>query len=211
MAKLKTLTDWRFAGILTLLLGTVAVSAMSESRPLRPLSRPLEKIPAQLGRWQATGEETLGAEVLKVLKPTSYLSRFYGGDSQRLGLFIAYYDRQTAGGTLHSPRNCLPGSGWEIWQQSSLKVAGAGDVIINRYSIRNLNQKMVMYYWYQSTDRIVASELAGKVYLVHDALFRQQTAAALVRLILPDTASSDEEAIDFSARVIPEIRACFGR
>jgi len=149
--------------------------------------------------------------VLKVLRPTSYLSRFYTGDNKRLGLFIAYYDRQTAGGTLHSPRNCLPGSGWEIWQQNSLKIPAAGDVSINRYSIRNLNERMVMYYWYQSADRIVASELAGKLYLVHDSFFRQHTAAALVRVIVPDTSASDEEALDFTSRLIPEIRECFGR
>jgi len=118
------------------LLGTVAVSGMSELRPLRPLSRPSKRFPRNLDGGRPPDRKLWERRSSKSSSRRVIFSRFYGGDSQRLGLFIAYYDRQTAGGTLHSPRNCLPGSGWEIWQQSSLKVAGAGDIIINRYSIR---------------------------------------------------------------------------
>lgn len=204
--------DWRFAGTLSLLVGTALLSGMSERRPPQPLSLPLETVPMQLGPWRTTGQETLGVEILNVLKPTSYLSRFYKGEDGALGLFIAFYDRQTAGATLHSPKNCLPGSGWDIWKQDSLSLPlASGSVAINRYSIRHVDDKQVIYYWYQSEDRIVASELAGKFFLVRDALFAGHTAAALVRLTLPDSPVADQHARDFAARVIPEIQTRFGR
>jgi EpsI family protein len=202
----------RYVGLCSLLLATVVLSAMSEHRPPQSLVRPLEQIPQSLGEWQTTGHETLGAEILNVLKPTSYLSRFYEGGEMPLGLFIAFYDRQTAGATLHAPKNCLPGSGWEVWKQGSLSLQGlSGLVTINRYSIRHADQKMIIYYWYQSKDHIVANEMAGKYFLVRDALFSGHTAAALVRVTIPDTPASDKNATDFAARVIPEVQKCFGK
>ena len=192
--------DWRFTGVLSLLVGTVMLSSMSEQRQPQSLSRSLETIPTQLGPWRTTGQETLGAEILKVLKPTSYLSRFYKGEDTALGLFIAFYDRQTAGATLHAPRNCLPGAGWEIWKQDFLPVPlASGTVAINRLSIRHADDKMVVYYWYQSKDRIVAREVAGKFFLVRDALLNGHTAAAIVRLTLPDSPASDQEAAGFAS------------
>jgi EpsI family protein len=204
--------DRRFAAVLSLLVATAILSAMSERRPPESLARPLDAIPSQLGAWRTTGQETLGAEILNVLKPTSYLSRFYQANEKHLGLFIAFYDRQTAGATLHSPKNCLPGSGWEIWKQSSLAVPlNSGQVTVNRYSIRNADNKMLIYYWYQSRDRIVASEFAGKLFLVRDSLSSGHTAAALVRITLPDSPSSDQEAVSFASLAMPQIEACFGR
>jgi EpsI family protein len=184
---------------------------MTERRAPQSLARPLEAIPHEFGAWQTKGQETLDTRVLEVLKPTSYLSRFYKAQDKTLGLFIAFYERQTAGATLHSPKNCVPGGGWEIWKQNTLKVAlNSKPVVINRYSIRRGDAKMVMYYWYQSKGHVVASEVAGKFYLVRDSLISGNTAAALVRLTVPDTSTADEEASGFAERVIPQIQACFG-
>jgi EpsI family protein len=83
-------------------------------------------------------------------------------------------------------------------------------VVINRYSIRKADEKMIIYYWYQSKDRIVASELAGKFFLVRDSLLSGHTAAALVRLTVPDSPTADDEAIDFATKVSPQLNACMG-
>jgi EpsI family protein len=204
--------DRRFTAICFMLVGTAALSAMSERRHPQSLVRPLEAISPEIGEWQTTGHETLGAEILNVLKPTSYLSRYYRGVDTSLGLFIAFYDHQTAGATLHSPKHCLPGTGWEIWKQSSYTVPLAtGPVTINRYSVRHGEDKTVIYYWYQSEDRIVASELAGKVFLVRDSLISGKTAAALVRVTVPDTPTADREVEEFAKKLIPEISLCFGK
>jgi EpsI family protein len=204
--------DWRFAVVITMLSGTVILSGTSERRLPQSLARPLESIPTEMSQWHTVDRETLGAEVLKVLKPTSYISRFYKGSADALGLFIAFYERQTAGATLHSPKNCLPGSGWEIWRQGSLTIpSGSSNTVVNRYSVRRGDDKMVIYYWYQSKDRIVASEVAGKFFLVKDSLISGNTAAALVRLTLPDTPASDDHAAAFARSLIPEIQACFGK
>ena len=60
--------------------------------------------------------------VVRALDPTSYLSRTYRKGSNDADLFIAFYAQQRAGESMHSPKHCLPGSGWEIWKHDSAPV-----------------------------------------------------------------------------------------
>jgi len=45
--------------------------------------------------------------------------------------------------------------------------------------------KSVVLYWYQSRDRVVASEYRAKFYLVADAIRYNRTDTALVRVVVP--------------------------
>ena len=70
--------------------------------------------------------------------PRPILSRAYGKDSKELDLFIAFYAQQRAGESMHSPKHCLPGAGWEIWQHdSALVLTGGQQYEVNKYSIQN--------------------------------------------------------------------------
>ena len=133
------------------------------------------------------GRPATGAAVLQRLIPTSYLSREYQKGNLRLDLFISYYAQQRSGESMHSPKHCLPGSGWEIWQHGSALVpVGGQQITINKYSIQKETNRMLMFYWYQSPERILASEYSGKAYLVWDALTSGHTSGSIVRLSLPD-------------------------
>jgi EpsI family protein len=154
----------------------------------------------------------LGARVLKVLLPTSYLARTYQKGDQQLGLFVAFYAQQHAGESMHSPKHCLPGSGWEIWNYDSVLIPVAGrQVRVNKYSIDHTGQRMLMFYWYQSRQRIIASEYLGKLLLVRDALVDGRTAGSIVRITIPDAAGASDEAITFASGLIPQVERCFGR
>jgi EpsI family protein len=112
---------------------------------------------------------------------------------------------------MHSPKHCLPGAGWEIWNYGSVRVPAEGrEYIINRYSIQNGDNRMVVLYWYQSKNRVVASEYLGKVLLVRDSMLGGSTAASIVRVIVPDTPESVQSGIAFAARMMGEMRRCFG-
>ena len=56
---------------------------------------------------------------------------------------------------------------------------------INRFVIQKGLDRQVVFYWYQSRDRVVASEYWGKVYTVVDAIRYNRTDAALVRVTVP--------------------------
>jgi EpsI family protein len=149
---------------------------------------------------------------LHALDATSYLARNYRKGENQLDLFVAFYEQQRAGESMHSPKHCLPGAGWEIWQQGSALVTVNGKAIeINQDRIENLGSKELMFYWYQSRNRIIASEYLGKLFLARDTLVSGQTAGSIVRIILPDTPGSSQEGAAFAAKLIPAVWRSFGR
>lgn len=195
-----------------LMAGTLIVVAFTARRLPDSLSASLDTIPTEIAGWNMLGQEKLDSHVLDVLLPTSYLSRTYQKDGLSAGLFVAYYAQQRAGESMHSPKNCLPGSGWEIWRYDSASVPVNGrQVTINKYSIQNSGQRSLVFYWYQSRQRIVASEYLGKILLIRDALVDGRTAGSIVRIVLPDVAEASAAGLSFSAAVIPELERCFGR
>ena len=203
---------WQFLLTVLLLAVTLVASSLSERRRSDSLARPLQNIDTQLAGWRAVSDEALGAQVLKVLLPTSYLARNYQKRDLQLGLFIAFYAQQRAGESMHSPKHCLSGSGWEIWNYDTVFVPVAGrQVRVNKYSIHNAGQRMLMFYWYQSRQRIIASEYLAKILLVRDALVDGRTAGSLVRITVPDVPGAPEEAVTFASGLIPQVDRCFGR
>jgi EpsI family protein len=204
--------NWPFLFTLVLLLLTLVASTLSERRRPSYLANPLESIDAQLAGWRAVSDQALDARILRALRPTSYLSRSYRKGDRQLGLFVAFYAQQRAGESMHSPKHCLPGSGWEIWNYDSMLVpVAAGQMRVNKYSIRNAGQRDLMLYWYQSRERVIASEYLGKLLLVRDALVDGRTAGSIVRIIIPDVAGASEEAATFASALIPQVQRCFGR
>ena len=200
-----------YAVTVLMLSATLGGYALSERRRPDYLAQPLDTIGRQIGAWTMTGTVPLNDRVLDRLQLTDYLSRTYAKSGMKLDLFIAFYAQQRAGESMHSPKHCLPGSGWEIWKHDSAMVPFEGrQVEINEYSIQNAGQRMLVFYWYQSKDRIFASELLGKVLLAWDALVGGHTAGSLVRIILPDTPSAPAEGAAFAARIMPQVQRCFG-
>lgn len=203
--------SWRFRLTVVILTTTLAAAAFTGRRRPDFLSLPLETIPTTISGWIQVGSQSLTPSVLSKLLPTAYLSRTYQKGDQQAGLFIAFYAQQRAGENMHSPKNCLPGSGWEIWQQGSAYIPVNGQQVkVNKYRIQNSGQRMLIFYWYQSRHRIIASEYLGKLLLVRDALVNGYTAGSIVRLSLPDLPTSTEQGISFATALIPMVHRCFG-
>ncbi len=199
----------QFGATVTILAVTLAASVAGDRRRPESLRLPLEEIPANLAGWATTERQMLEPRVLKILEPDSYLSRTYRKGGLDLGLFIAYYGEQRTGESLHSPRVCLPGHGWEIREPGTAVILVNGaTVTINRYGIRNAGEQRVVLYWYQSRRRIVASEYAGKFLLVRDALLEGRTSGALVRIILPDTEEAVKDGLAFAEAIAPALQKC---
>lgn len=208
---MKGVVSGRYAAMVLMLGATLGIAAWNERDRPDALAAPLETIPRQLAGWTEVKSSELGAGVLRALAPTSYISRSYMKDGRQLDLFVAFYAQQRAGESMHSPKHCLPGGGWEIWKQGSATAPFNGEPAkINQYSIQNAGQRYLMLYWYQSRGRIIASEYLGKILLVRDALFDGRTAGSIVRITLPDVPGASEAATSFAADVIPELQRCFG-
>src|SRR5262249_27934223 len=151
-----------------------AVSRLTANRTPDYLAQPLETINREIAGFQAIDNPPLADDVLLQLKPTSYLSRKYRRGDLTADLFIAFYALQRAGESMHSPKHCLPGAGWEIWDHYPLTIPVNGHKYeINQQFISRENVRMVVLYWYQSKERVIASEYSGKILLAKDALLQK--------------------------------------
>jgi EpsI family protein len=168
------------------------------------------QFPTQLGdgRWSMIREDQLSPGEAQVLRADRVLMRTYrsttGAVSAPLHLLIAYFESQGHGRAPHSPKNCLPGSGFEPVESSIIQVGGSP---VNRYVLARDESRLLMFYWYQSSRRAVASEYQAKLFLVKDALLHQRTETAIVRVSVPLQNAADtrteEEALAFVAAVQP--------
>lgn len=201
----------RRAGCLAALLFAAALglNVMLHEAPLTP-ARSLHEFPLQVGGWNGTALP-LSAKTLAALDLHDYLNRVYFGPNQQVaGLYIAYYPRQTFGDDIHSPKNCLPGSGWEPIENGALMLAlPRGPIQVNRYLVARGSQRELILYWFQQQGRFIRSEYWSKFYQVWDGLRLGRSDAALVRVAIPIN-GSDSAAVaigaDFIREVLPRLK-----
>jgi EpsI family protein len=200
-----------FAATAALLAATILLAKTAAHRIPEPLAVPLEQIDSHIAGWTAAGDRELPGATLHALDATSYLARTYRKGTEQLDLFVAFYAQQRAGESMHSPKHCLPGSGWEIWRHGSALIPVDGSQIeVNKYSIENGGTRLLMFYWYQSKSRIVASEYLGKILLARDTMLTGRTSGSIVRISVSDVPGADAEGVAFASKLIPEVRRCFG-
>ena len=189
-----------FAMLIFLCVAAAYTTFLTQAREREnvPTRESYDHFPEQLGAWKMYNTQTLDQRVLGLLAPDDYVSRTYvNGEGRAVFLFIAYYLSQRSGKTLHSPQNCLPGAGWEIVQRGHIELPGNAN--INDFTIAKENDRMLTYYWYQGRGRVEANEYWDKIYGVQDAVFKNRTDAALVRVMVD---SSDKPAIEEASRQV---------
>lgn len=204
----------KFAGAVTLILVVQAALFYSASHgEVTPLPAPLSAFPTTVGAWQLVQEGVIEQEELDVLKADDTVTRFYASPEGSANLFIAYFKTQRTGQSPHSPKNCLPGSGWQPEPGSGtvdIPLNGQ-DLHINRYLVSRGENRSVVYYWYQSQGRVIADEFAAKFYLVADSIRKHRSDTSLVRVVVPvsadGTADAERIGTDFVKAFYPEIRA----
>jgi len=139
------------------------------------------------GGWEGR-RRTLESHYLDELKLDDYLmADYHRPPSQWANLYVAYYNDQASGRSVHSPRTCLPGGGWEMQEFETILIDdGSGaEQPVNRVIIGKGLDKQLVYYWFEQRGRTLASEYAVKWYLFKDSLLEGRTDGALVRLIAP--------------------------
>ena len=167
----------------------VGCALVAGVRPQRvtPLAQPLATIPAHLAGMNGF-DRTIAAEEQQVAGMSQYLFRLFARADSTLAftMYVGYYDSQVTGRTIHSPKNCLPGAGWEVIlnERTTVDVAGAPQEV-NRALLANDGAQAVVYYWYQGRGRVAANEYRVKWDLLRDAALHGRTEEALVRLIVP--------------------------
>lgn len=203
---------WAPASVLALAATFTVGIDMQRSLPLRAdLATTVP--PSLLG--YAAQDDTIGAAERRVAGMTSYLYRYYvpqtAGQVPWVQVYVGYYDHQTQGRTIHSPKNCLPGAGWEPLASRAVDIPTAsGPQRVNQYLLKNKDERALVLYWYQGRGRLQANEYLVKWNLLRDAALRRRTDEALVRIVVPLT-GSEEDAFRLAASVADTLISAVNR
>jgi EpsI family protein len=203
--------SYRWMPALILVIGAVLTFGVARQRVMS-LAQPLDTtIPNEFFGFtgQALGVSEGEAEAAGF---SNHLLRVYEtGDSLAavpwFSLYIGFYESQTQGKTIHSPKNCLPGAGWEaVSSEAQVIELGNRTVVVNRYLLINEGERALVLYWYQGRGRIAYNEYRVKVDLLLDAAFRRRSDEALVRIVIPlggDDQGESDLASSVAKQVIP--------
>ncbi len=207
-------SHWRFA-VTAVLLAATAIFLQARGRnEILPSREPLASLPYELGEWTGT-DLPMQQDVLDILGPGDFLQRFYentAASQPYVDLFVAYFPSQRAGDTIHSPKHCLPGSGWLPTESSTISVSlpGREPFQANRYVIAKGDDRQLVLYWYWAHDRALASEYWAKFYLVADSIRLNRSDGSLVRVITPLLPNEAAEAaqqrlLSFAGNIVPRL------
>jgi EpsI family protein len=169
----------------------------------------LREFPAAIASWHSE-DLPYEADVVEAIGADDYINRVYSGGTPPIELYIGYYKDQRSGDRIHSPKNCLPGSGWEPVRSAQIRIGSleGRPVLVNEYLVEQGSNRDMVLYWYQTRRRIIASEYWAKYWLVVDGLRHISTDGTMVRIWT--TASDGEErararATDFASHIYPKL------
>lgn len=185
--------------VCVLLSACVLRQSISHGEPHIPRA-PLRTLADTVANWKSQ-ELPLEDRTVQAVGVTDYINRLYvDQEHSTIQLYVGYYASQRTGDTIHSPKNCLPGAGWDPVYSGYATISGpeGWNIVVNEYVIQRGQNKQLVFYWYQGRGRVVASEYWGKLWLVVDALSRDRTDDALVRL----STSMDDDDRKARARLV---------
>ncbi|MBT8421952.1 MAG: VPLPA-CTERM-specific exosortase XrtD [Gammaproteobacteria bacterium] len=201
-------------GLVVLFAGVAVLNSTFQAREeIIPERDQLSTFPLLVDEWRGV-EMGIEQVYLDELKLDDYLMARYGRKMDRLPieLYVAYYDSQRKGASVHSPRACLPGGGWTIESFEEHRVENVGPdgepVQVNRALISLGEDRQLVYYWFQQRGRNLTNEYLVKWFIFWDSLTKNRSDGALVRLVTPipdgyDIGEADERMAEFVRKVDP--------
>lgn len=197
----------RFAVAVLFLALNLYVYAWLGTAETIPERRAFAEFPTTIGEWHCAGRDVMDDATLENLGVTDYLLCNFVRDTPPalVNVYVGYHEtqiRREGGGagenSIHPPKHCLPGSGWDIIEADQISVDLPGlparPALINRFTIAKGEARRVVYYWYQSRGRVIADDWKKIAHLFTDRASSGRTDGSLVRFTVPVMPNSSESA-----------------
>ena len=187
-------------GTVVLVAAAAAAVAVPQRSEIVPARSAFLDFPMVIGPWLGD-RQTMEPIYVQALRFDDYvMADFKGPYPLLVNMYVAWYNSQQSGRSVHSPSTCLPGGGWQIQTLTQVTVPGvqaAGRPLrVNRAVIALGDSRQLVYYWFQQRGRVLTNEYVVKWYLFWDSLTRRRSDGALVRLIVPIPDGAVEEQAD---------------
>ncbi len=147
----------------------------------------IEQLPLAIGGWNGA-TDIVDPETRDLLSPDNLFSASYASSSgDRVQLFIDYFSPENTTGAIHSPYNCLPGSGWVITGSNLRTIEIDGRRIsASRLNLALGESRAVMDFWYITRYGETASDYRLKLNMMISSLTLRPTDKAFVRFVASD-------------------------
>ncbi len=187
---IRALLKAQFIVAVILLAATFGFSHGIEFREKTPSNKPFSEFPLHVGEWSADRNQTMEKEFIEALDLSDYVIIDYqNSHGRQVNFYVAYYESQSKGQSIHSPATCLPGSGWTFKQAGAVTIplssGDGGSMEVNRAFMQKGGYKQLSYYWFPQRGRILTNAYQLKIFAFWDSMTKQRTDGALVRLITP--------------------------
>lgn len=207
----KTLLQPQFLTGLSALLLIFALNQGVDFRQKVPIIKPFSQFPSKVGQWAGT-RQTMERQFLDALSFSDYILEDYANpQGKAVNLYVAYYQDQRKGESIHSPESCLPGSGWTFREAGETSIPlsdGRSSLPVSRAFMEKAGVRELSYFWFPQRGRILTKLYQLKIFTFWDSLTEQRTDGALVRLITPVYSSetlqdADERLQTFTRQIVP--------
>jgi EpsI family protein len=163
--------------------------------------------------WQLIGDEGASDALREQLGADMIVNRTYVSPASGMNanVFVSWYQWQQEGlRQPHSPQICLPSGGWVIEREERTDLTNSlGPLTVNRFMVRNGDERAVMLYWYQTPHHVIAGEGAAKFWRVKEAVWSRRTDVAFVRVFVPFVGSAeplaDSSAESLASRLVSKL------
>jgi EpsI family protein len=171
----------------------------------------IKEFPLQKGGWIGARDD-LVPQIVEMLNPTEIFSATYTNQrGTEVHLFFDYFARQSSLGGPHSPRNCMPGSGWIIRKVEKSEIRVNGRIIkIGRFDLGMGNSTKVMDFWYITRYGETANDYVFKLYTMISSLTFKPNDIVFVRLFCEGDEESLHDLREFEELFVQEIYSHFG-
>jgi EpsI family protein len=164
--------------------------------------------PMLLGDWNGKADPMADIYVGALQVDDYLLANYVNNQKQGVNLYVAYYGSQSKGASIHSPRICMPGGGWEMKTLTQRLVdgvqTGSKPLQLNRAEIQLGESRQLVYYWFQMHGRGFSNEYLLKWFVFWDALNINRTDAALIRVVTP--LRPGESYVDAESRLVDFVK-----
>jgi exosortase D (VPLPA-CTERM-specific) len=152
-----------------------------------PMNKPLDQFPTVVSGWRMTQEYPMSADVQKVLLATDTLSRSYmAADGKTVDIYIGYHGGGKESGEIHSPKHCLPGSGWqEVSTKSRLLDVSGTKINLVQAVYQKGGSRELFLYWFQVQAKTISDEYSLKLAEITNSILNRRRDASFIRISLP--------------------------
>jgi exosortase D (VPLPA-CTERM-specific) len=158
-----------------------------------PINKSFDQFPRIVSGWRMTQEFAMPDNIQKVLKASDTLTRRYvTAEGKTVELYVGYHGGGKESGEIHSPKHCLPGSGWfEVSaKRRSLDVSGAKVNLVQAVYQKG-DSRQLFLYWFQVQDKTISDEYSLKIAEITNSIIKRRRDASFIRISIPF--ESDEQ------------------